>query len=211
MALKFPYPLAFLSDCLTGGETRVYPTRNDEIYGRGSAEVWAAELASPTWAASVTLYDRPPAEARKINARVWALGSNKEFYFADPFYAGPVAGVSGLGGVTITTIAADKASITLGGFPAGFSIATGEAFSFLYGTGNVYYGVFLEDKIATSSGVIAGMQVFPYIPIPAVTGVAVELVKPFFKAIVPPDGFTEFSNVRGAWGTGAAINVVQRV
>lgn len=211
MALVYPYPLSFLATCLTGGESRVYPKRYDNLYGSRDGRYFGAEVSTPLWMADITLYDRPPVEARKINTRVWALGVNNTFLFADPFYAGPISGTTGLGAITISVIAADKDQVTLTGFPAGYTIRTGDFFSFVYDTDRVYFGTFAQDMVASETGVMAGMPVFPYLPIPAAAPVVIELAQPYFKAIIPPDGYTPFGNTRGKWGGGASISVVQKI
>lgn len=210
MSLTYPYPLSFLANCLNGGETRVYPNRYESMYGSRDGRYFGAEINRPLWAADIALDDRPPAEARRINALVWALGVNKPFLFADPYYAGPISGTSGLAAVTISSIASSRGNISLAGLPAGFTLSAGDFFSLVYSGSRVYFGAVLEGPTAASNGT-ATTDIWPELPLPVVTGTRVELVAPYFKAIIPPDGFTGYGNVRGGWGTGASISVVQKI
>lgn len=212
MALSFPYALDFLAKCLTGDRVSLDLRRNDEMSGSGDGRFWAAELSRPLWTAQINLHAKQAAHAREINAKVWALdGSSKTFLFGDPAYKGPASGMTtGLGSVTVSSIRADRGAISLSGLPPGFVASAGDYLSINFGTGRVYFGALAEGGTANGSGVLASREIRPYLPMTITTGATVELVRPRFKAIIPPGGFTPFANFRGRWGDSASIQVLQK-
>lgn len=213
MALTFPYPLAFLSAhlCTTDG-VQLEIMRNDEQSGSGDGRYWTAQLARPLWKATLTLAAKHAADARALNAKIWALdGTKNAFLWSDPSYSGATGGAAGTG-VTVSAISTDRTRVSLTGLPASFAIAAGDRLSISYGSGRVYYGTFAEDRTASSAGAAASTAVFPYIPAGVSVGDAVEMDKPFFKAFVPPDGFTPYPvNPKYKWAEGASLTLLQRV
>lgn len=211
MALSFPYALDFLSNCLTAERIPLTLQRNDELSGGGDGRFWAAQMSRPLWSASFEVYSTTPAHAREINAKVYGLdGSQKTFLWCDHYYTGPTEGATGLGSVTMSGIAADRGRIAFSGLPAGFTLRTGDYLSIAYSTDRVYFGTMCEDATANGSGVTPSRDVRPHIPLGISTGATVELVRPYFKAIIPPGGFTPFANFRGRWGDSASITVLQK-
>lgn len=211
MALSYPYALDFLANCLTGPTIPLALQRNDEMSGSGDGRFWGAQMAKPLWTASYSLYAKHAAHAREINAKIYGLdGSQKTFLWCDPYYEGPTEGTAGLGAVTMSGITANRARIAFSGLPAGFTLRTGDYFSIAYSTDRVYFGTMCENAVANGSGVTPNRDVRPHIPLGISTGATVELVRPYFKAIIPPGGFTPFANFRGRWGESASITVLQK-
>jgi hypothetical protein len=211
MALTFPYPLAHLADVLKVNSITLDLQRSEEYSGHGDGRYWSAELAPPLWTASIPLVPVPTIEARAINARIRALdGSSKTFLVGDPSYRGPVAGTFGLGAVTVGSISAARDRLSLDGMPAGFELAIGEYLSIGYGDGRRWFGEVSEAMAANASGVTPSREVRPHLPQGVTVGDAVELVKPCFKAFIPPKGFTPYSFQLGDMGTGASLTILQK-
>lgn len=210
MALSYPYALDFLSKCMTGPEIPLTLQRFDEMSGSGDGRFWAVQLAAPLWSASYPLYAKHPAHAREINAKINALdGMSKTLLWCDPYYTGPASGVvAGLGVVAVSTIRADRGAIAMTGLPAGFVLTAGDYFSITHGSGRVYFGQFAEGGTANGAGVIAQREVRPYLPQGISSGATVELVRPYFKAIVAE--YQPFANFRGKWGQSASISLLQK-
>ena len=210
MALSYPYALDFLAKCLIGPEIPLVLQRFDEMSGSGDGRFWAAQLASPLWGASYSLYAKHPAHAREINAKVNALdGVSKTFLWCDPYYPGPASGVTaGLGSVTVSAIRADRGAIALTGLPSGFTLTAGDFVSITFSSGRVYFGQFAEGGNANASGVLAQRELRPYLPQGIATGATVQLVRPYFKAIVTE--YQPFANYRGNWGQSASISILQK-
>ncbi len=214
MALSFPYALSFFCDTLRVNRVRLGLRRNDEQSGSGDGRFWSAELARPLWTADISLADRPERLARDLEAKINGLdGTRGTFLFADPTYKGPASGVTtGLGSVTVSSIRADRGAIGLTGLPAGFVASAGDYLSINFGSGRVYFGALAEGGTANGSGVLASREIRPYLPMTITTGATVELVRPRFKAIIPPSGYTPFNYdlPHGEVATGASLQILQK-
>lgn len=211
MAFSFPYEVSFLAQCLAGETIPLGLRRFDEMSGSGDGRMWGLQVATPLWGASYGLYSKHGAKAREINAKIYGLdGMSKTMLWADPYYKGPASGqVAGLGAVTVSGIRADRGGIGLSGLPEGFTLTPGDYFSIQYGTGRVYFGTFGEGGTAGAAGNIsAAREIRPYLPFGVSVGATVELVRPYFKAMVTD--FTPFANFRGRWGESASITIMQK-
>lgn len=212
MALTFPYALDFLAKCLIGPSIPLNLQRFDEQSGSGDGRFWAAQMAGPLWGATYSLYSKHGAHAREINAKVYALdGMSKVMFWADPYYKGPAEGVvaGNLTGVTVSGIrAADRGAVALTGLPQGQRIEAGDYLSITYTGGRVYFGTFAEAGTANAAGNIAQREIRPYLPMGIGVGASVELVRPYFRAMVTD--YTPFANYRGQWGENASITILQK-
>lgn len=215
MALTFPYPLAFFSDTARILRTDLDLRRFDETSGGGDGRFWSAQMATPLWAADVRFATMDARYAREFSAKVKGLdGSRNSFLFADQTYPGPASGVrTGLGSVTISAISADRGSINVTGLPEGFVLTVGDRFSVTYQSGARYFfGEFSEGGVAGSSGGFGAVRpIRPYLPLGIAVGTTVELVKPRFKAIIEPGGWTPFTyELPGDIATGGGMRIIQR-
>lgn len=211
MALTFPYPLAFFSDHLRPKKVRQSLRRFDQSSGSGDGRFWSEELARPLWTAELSLADRHAGLAQQLEAKIDGLdGSRNTFLFADPTYSGPSGGTSGLGGVTISTISADRSRIALSGLPSGFELQPGDRFTISHGTASVYLGRFSEVVTANGSGVTANREVRPFLPFGVSTGATVELVRPYFKAFVVSYTPFDFDLPHGEIARGGTMQLMQK-
>lgn len=211
MALVYPLPLDTLSECLTGPETGLELLRYDERSGSGDGRVWTAQMASPLWTASYELYARTPELARKINALVYSLdGGMKTMFWADPFYEGPADGAKGsLANAKVEAIrATDRGAFSINGLPDGQILRVGDYFSIAYGGGRVFFGQFAEQGAANASGVLAGREVRPYLPLGIAPGAPVQLMRPFLKMMVTQ--YHPFNIQRGQVSGTASITLLQK-
>lgn len=210
MTLSHPYALDFLAKCLLGDRIPLELRRFDEMSGSGDGRFWGAQMATPLWGASYALTAHDAAHAREINAKVYALdGVSKPFLWADPYYKGPASGVTaGLNNVTISSIRSDRGGISLQGLPAGFRLSAGDYLSITHTGGRVYFGTFAEGWTATEAGTISNRDLRPYLPFGVGAGSRVELVRPYFRAVVAE--FVPFANVKGRWGDSASITILQK-
>lgn len=210
MALSFPYALDFLAKCLTGERVPLVLKRFDEISGSGDGRMWSSQLSTPLWTSSYNLYSQTPAEARAINAKINALdGASQTMFWADPYYSGPASGVTtGLGNVTVASVRADRGAVALTGLPGSFEASAGDYLTIPYGSGRVYMGQLAEDGIAGAGGVLSQREIRPYLPFGIAAGATVQLVRPYFKAMVTD--YTPFASFRGRWGDSASITIMQK-
>ena len=215
MALIFPYSLAFFSDTARILRTDLDLRRFDETSGAGDGRFWSAQMATPLWAADVTLAAMDARYAREFSAKVKGLdGARNSFLFADQTYTGPASGVTtGLGSVTISAISADRSAINLTGLPNGFVLTAADRFSVSYQSGaRVFFGEFMEGGLAGPAGNLASARTIrPYLPLGISVGATVQLVKPYFKAMIQPGGWTPFTyELPGDIATGASMRILQR-
>lgn len=215
MALIFPYSLAFFSDTARILRTDLDLRRFDETSGGGDGRFWSVQMATPLWSADVILAAMDARYAREFSAKVKGLdGARNSFLFADQTYTGPASGVTtGLGSVTISAISADRGSINVTGLPEGFVLTAGDRFSVTYQSGARYFfGEFSENGVAGASGSFGAVRpIRPYLPLGVTTGASVELVKPRFKAMIQPGGWTPFTyELPGDIATGASMRILQR-
>lgn len=182
--------------------------------GLSNDSVWAAEMASPLWQASVSMAGRVSSQARLIDSRVRSLGANGTFLWADSGYAGPASGLTvelAQASVAVSAINTDRTELRFSGLPAGFALSAGDRFSIEWAAGRFYMAELSEGRIATSAGVIASVDVYPFPPLGLMVGKAVNLVRPTFKAMVPPNGYTPFTYQPGSIAQGASLNILQKV
>ena len=210
MALSFPYALDFLAKCLTGERVPLVLKRFDESSGSGDGRMWSSQLSTPLWTSSYNLYSQTPAEARAINAKINALdGTSQTMFWSDPYYSGPASGVTtGLGNVTVASVRADRGAVALTGLPGSFEASAGDYLTIPYGSGRVYMGQLAEDGIAGAGGVLSQREIRPYLPFGIAAGATVQLVRPYFKAMVTD--YTPFASFRGRWGDSASITILQK-
>ena len=210
MALSFPYALDFLAKCLTGPAIPLKLQRFDEMSGVADGRFWSVQMAQPLWGATYALYTKGGADARAINAKINALdGMSQTMYWADPYYSGPASGVTtGLGNVTVASVRADRGAVALTGLPGSFEASAGDYLAIPYGSGRVYMGQLAEDGIAGAGGVLSQREIRPYLPFGIAAGARVQLVRPYFKAMVTD--YTPFASFRGRWGDSASITIMQK-
>lgn len=212
MALSYPYALDFLAKCLLGERIPLTLQRNDERSGSGDGRFWSAELARPLWTASYSLYAHNAAKAREINAKVWGLdGMSKSFLWADPYYKGPVAGEQGLGAATVTVdgIRADRGAIRMAGLPSPFTLTAGDYVTITGSSSQVYFGQFAESQNNFTGGTSIMRELRPYLPQWVAVGDSIELLRPYFKAIVTD--YQPFTSTRWNWGDSASISILQKL
>ena len=210
MALSFPYALDFLAKCLTGPSIPLKLQRFDEMSGSADGRFWSAQMATPLWGATYSLYTKGGADAREINAKINALdGMNQTMLWSDPYYKGPASGTRvGLGSITIASIRADRGAIGLAGLPEGFVLSAGDYLSIPYAGGRIYFGQFAEGGIAGATGGLGAREMRPYLPQTIAVGSGVNIITPRFKAMVTD--YTPFASFRGRWGDSASITIMQK-
>ncbi|AZV00346.1 hypothetical protein [Paracoccus sulfuroxidans] len=211
MALIEPYPLAFLSDILTPvGSITFDLVRFEENSGTGSGQHWAAQLASPLWKLSLPLQPRDWRQAREINARIFALGSNRSFLFCDNSYR-PANGQAAGGVVKVGVIGADRRTLSLTGLPPNFRVISGDRLSIGHSGGRQYFGQFVETMTASGAGALGQVSIEPPLPMPVTASMAVVLDRPVIRLRVPQGSFTPFTDTPGYLSSGASLTPVQKL
>lgn len=203
MAISYPYSTAFLADLLDIESVVFDVERNDSVSGQGSGRLIAVELAPPLWYAEISLNPAYHEDAEVIAAKIRRLhGSMGTFYLYDPRKLYPASDPDGsiIGARTpsITEIGSDNQSLTIGGFPAGYVLTPGDKMSFAYGTSSRGFLEVSDYSVASLSGLITDLQVFPHVPIGTTVGVQVNFVKPVCRMAMDKGGWSA--------GTGSALH-----
>ncbi len=167
-------------------------------------------MAPPLWEISVALIVPGRASAAEISAKIRALdGMRRQFLFEDKSYR-PASGGTPGGSITVNSINADRTAIALAGLPAGYRVTAGDRMSIAWGSGRYFFAEFAETVTANGSGVTAQIAIMPYLPQSIATGAPVEMARPRLKAIVPPGGFTPFTDIPGRLSQGASLILLQK-
>lgn len=207
--LSFPYALGFLADLLRVSQVSQTLARFDEQSGSGDGRIWTAELSRPLWQVEISFAACKTSYARMIDARIRALrGSQYAFLWSDPSHrllSNPGAGA------VLTAISTARDGVTLSGLPPYYRLRAGDTFSVAWGGGRQYLAEVAETMVASSTGVLAGVGVMPFVPLGIGIGAAVELRRPVLKVFVPPSGHTPFAAMPGGTSSGGALKLMQRI
>lgn len=180
----------------------------------GGGEILTADLGDRLWRADVVLAPQYYYEMETIKAKLHMLryAARTLIVHQMPIIApsydrdGVILGAST---VTLTNVAGNNREITLSGLPADYVLTTGDGFSFQYGANPVRYAFHQIVQGGTaSSGGVATVEVVPFIQPGATLPLAVQLIKPIFKAVIIPGSFDPGES-RGKFTTGAKFSVMQ--
>lgn len=216
MAITFPYEYEDFASCLNGYTIPLAPVIKSTLYEDGGGRKYTSRRARPMWTCSIALLSKDIEQARRINARAWALENTRTFKFRDLYYSGPRDNVGRTDvGLTISSIATTNRSvIALAGAGNARRGYAGEYLSFTYGPQNKqYFGVWAGDWQAGSTGSAGSLSIYPPVPDGATVAniTSVQLLVPWMFAFIPPDGYTPFASYKGVWGENASISIEQKV
>ena len=185
--MSAPIPLADAWDRLKVAAVRWWPDLRKQSAELASGQIVDAALGEPLWRADVTLPPAYHADAAVDEAVLsWLQTPGVRFLAADPRYNGPRAMPNvAFPGVTLASIAADRQTITLGGFTG--AISPGDMLSVAYGTHQ-----FSLHRAVTGATNAGSFRVTPYVRFGVNAGAAVELRRPVaaFKLMVPDFGMS---------------------
>ncbi|NEI70952.1 hypothetical protein GR212_15315 [Rhizobium lusitanum] len=217
MTIVTPYSFADFADRLNI-ETVIWDIqRNDESSGTGDGRVWTAELAPPLWLATINLKQCSADQAKQAAARIRKLqGSRLAFFLYDPLSRFPQADPDGarLGqnAVTINSLGADNASLSLAGLPPGYVLTVGDKLSFIFGSSVQRYAFheISETVTAGSNGKTPEFGIFPNLAVGSATGISVALIKPFCKCVLFPGSHNPGTTGVDHTTTGATFKAIQK-
>lgn len=193
MALTFPLSLNDFAEKLRIVSAPFVLEEQQQLSGLGSGDVLAAQLAPARWTAQVTLAPERHIRARELQALIESLtGPIHSFYLHCPTNCFPASdpggAILGSSTVTIHTIGATNKSLRLGGLPAGYTIAAGDALAFDYGsnpTRRAWHRA-AETVAADALGVTPLFNLSHHLRPGAATGLTVILKKPAAKMFIMP-------------------------
>lgn len=188
--LTYPLPLASFWSGLRVKSARFWPGANVQLNATGGGEVIPASIGTRLWDGDVTLTpaDDPGAtEAilatlEEAGATFLAFPPKRAFPKADPTGA-----ILGLAVPVIASLPAGGRSLTLSGLPAGYVLSAGDYLSFQRGTPIRHeFHRIVTPATADGSGVTPEFDVVPGIRPGVVVGAAVQLVRPYLRAVLVP-------------------------
>lgn len=121
----------------------------------------------------------------------------------------PDGSILGASVVTIKSIAGNNRDLTLTGLPVDYELGAGDVLSFTYGSNPIRYAMhqIVSDSTANAIGDIV-VEVVDFIRPGALTGMVVNLIKPFYKGVVVPNS-TEIGEAGNIISSGVSFEVVQ--
>lgn len=217
MTVTYPYSLEWLADILPISSAVFDIKRNDKISGQGRGRIWQSELADPLWIADIELDDATyTRDAKRYAARIRKLhGAQEAFFLYDPVSQYPASdpngSILGAAAVSIASIGADSASLSLTGLPAGYQLTDGDKFCLTYGTTPTLYAFFevSEPVVADAAGTTPEFGIFPHISTGIVAGMAVTLARPYCRMVIEPESHRP-GRARRTLTEGAGFRAIQK-
>lgn len=200
MALTYPLSLAAFQDKFRISVAEFYLNNPRQIDRTASGTQNSASLGDAVWQGS---FQVPPTNSRSEAAQLDALLSvldraGSSFLVYDPSKPDPASGGTGTG--TLASISGtDRRLITITGGP---TLTAGDLLSFTYGSSPTRYAL---HRIVGISG--SEIEVTPFIPDAATTGVTVTFNKPVMKAVLRPD--PDYGSHRPVVSSGKQFSFVQ--
>lgn len=209
MARTFPLDRDTFLGAIPVWEQTFDLAENMEVSGLGDGSILTDEIGPRLWRGKCTIDMLTFEASRQVEALISLLrGPGRSFLAWRLDNAAPAGDLDGsiLGGSSpvINALPADARETKIGGLPVGYPIGTGDMFSITYGSSPTRYGlhrVVSADVVANGSGITPTIEVVPPIRPGASVSDAVELIRPYCKAIIVPGsvapGTVRRNKVRG--------------
>jgi len=203
--MGFTYPLARSAffDLLRVQEASLDPGGQVAASGLGGGEILTSEAAPPLWQGSVNLAPMRDRAASGLLALLNALETPGASFYAGKANeigpdADPDAAALAAATVTLAAVSIGTGQLSLAGLPAGFAIAPGDLLSFGYGapTRRAMHRA-MTAATADGAGTTPLFDVFPAIRPGAAASAGVDLVRPYFKAVIVPGSVSYGATARG--------------
>lgn len=215
MALQFPLDFADFFDLIPADAVTWAPMDQRQKTGLRGGEILTAEVAPTLWGGSVQLPTMRARRAAQIEAILTALTvPNRAFYARKLSQIGPAndplgAALTGFD-PQIESVAQSTSEIALNGLPVGYELQPGDMLSFSYGANPVRQAFhrLTQGGTAGVGGITPLMELAPHMRPGALAGADVQLVKPYFKAILVP-GSVDYGSTRGGKTSGMSFSFQQ--
>jgi hypothetical protein len=180
----------------------------------GDGTVISASLGAALWTGTIQLAQANHPRHAQMEALIALMDQpGATFLCHDPRYLGPASDPTGaiLGSrtVTIHSVASNMRELRLTGLPSGYVLSAGDMLGFQYGANPVRFGLhrIVVGGTASSGGLTPLIEVVPNLRPGAVTGLAVQLIRPACKARILPD--PTYGSGRQALSRGASFDFIQ--
>jgi hypothetical protein len=215
MALVFPLAREAFLDKLPVQEVVMSCAAQLQQNGLRGGEILTAEVGPALWQGSIVLAPMPARQAAEVEALLAALEvPGRSFLAYKKNQIGPAADPVGaaLSGFSPQIKSIDEAQglLQLQGLPVGYSISVGDFLSFSYGATPTRRALHRaqEAVVADALGNTPAFQVAPHIRPGAAIGEAVELLKPYCKAVLVP-GSVSYGGTRNGKNFGLSFSFRQ--
>jgi hypothetical protein len=173
-------------------------TENVEVAGLADGSLLRDEIGPRLWRGRCKIDLMTFAQAPRVEAMISLLQRSGTSFLAwrlDRAYpqGDPDGTILGAATPTIASLPASGVELTITGLPVGYQIAAGDMLSFAYGASPTRYAlhrVITGAVVADAAGTTPAIEVEPPIRTGAVTGAAVELARPYCKAMLLPGSVT---------------------
>ncbi len=180
----------------------------------GDGTVISASLGAALWTGSIRLAQANHPRHAQMEALIALMDQpGATFLCHDPRQIGtandPTGSILGSRTVTIHSVASNMRELRLTGLPSGYALSAGDMLGFQYGANPVRYGLhrIVVGGTASSTGLTPLLEVVPNLRPGAVTGLAVQLIRPACKARLLPD--PTYGAGRQALSRGASFDFIQ--
>lgn len=184
MALTFPRDL---TETCAWRQARLMPGHRQELSRTAGGVTQGKDLGPMLWRADFQSVPLPRADADAAMAEFGSLrGVVHSFYVYPAGRPRPAAIPTGaLAGVTVSSIASDRAALALAGLPAGAQMSAGDYLSIWTGSRTECLRL-IRAGTADGSGVTPEMETEPPVRSGIETGFPVTLVKPLVEMRLEP-------------------------
>lgn len=189
MALTYPLALATFADVLPVASLTFHLPEQVVMSRTGKGEQLTADVGERLWQGRITLGRLQRTEAGRPEVLIDLIRqAGRSFLIYDRYRPNPMSDPTGtiLGGaaVTILALGGDARELSLAGLPAGYELRAGDYLSFGYGSGlRALHRVVATSVVASGAGETALFEVTPALRPGATPGAAVQLAKPYCKAV----------------------------
>ena len=180
----------------------------------GDGTVISASLGASLWTGTIRLAQANHPRHAQMEALIALMDQpGATFLCHDPRQIGPANDPTGsiLGSrtVTIHSVASNMRELRLTGLPSGYALSAGDMLGFQYGANPVRYALhrIVIGGTASSGGLTPLIEVVPNLRLGAVTGLAVQLIRPACKARLLPD--PTYGTGRQALSRGGSFDFIQ--
>lgn len=190
MALPDPLPQASFADLLKVQDASFVQGWQQQRSVTGGGETRYADRAPSLWKADLTTIAMPLAEGEAImaliNSRAGGLKTVLLHNYRLPYPASdPNGSIIGATVPKLGTIT-DRLHVAFTGFPPNYVLPPGTFFGLLFDTSRYYLGQIAEARVASGSGAVASVEIWPPLPASVVGALDVSVTKPVMKARITP-------------------------
>jgi hypothetical protein len=215
MAITFPVALSVFASTLRVLESQFWREDFIETSGTARGDILTSEIAAPKWRARVALSGMTYEDAAAAQAMIELIGPHQQFYLYNPMKPyprhDPTGSIVAAATVTIYAVGSDNRSIRLQGLPAGYVISAGDMFSYSFGSNPVRRCLCRAVETVTASGIglTPAFAVSGTLRTGTVSGLVVNLRKPFAKMMFAPGTFTAGSGTLSRVTTGMSFEAIE--